>query len=697
MKTKFYLLLFIGMTLFSCSKKEQNPLLESFNTPFQTPPFNKIKNSHYMPAFMEGIKQHNLEIEAIVKNTEPANFENTIEALDRTGTLLSRVSSIFYNLNSANTDDELQKIAREIAPVLSKHYDDILLNNKLFQKIKSVYLQKDKLDLDVEQNTLLTKYYKDFVRGGANLNKEDKTKLIEINKELSSLQVKFSENVLKDNNNFKLIIKDKNDLAGLPESVIKNAEEAAKSFKLENCWVFTLHKPSLIPFLQFSAKRDLRKKMFMAYTHRADNNNEYDNKDIAVKIINLRLKKANLLGYKTYSDFVLEDNMAQKPENVYALLNKIWKPALKTAKKERKQLQAIINKEGNNFKLQPWDWWYYAEKLKKEKYNFDEELMRPYFKLKNVRNAAFMVANKLYGYTFTERKDIPVYNKDVKVFEVKDSLGSHVGIFYTDYYTRSNKQGGAWMSSFRKQSNNGKKISPVIYNVCNFPKPLGDTPSLLSFEEVTTLFHEFGHALHGLSSNCKYHKLSGTDVARDFVELPSQIMENWPGEPEVLITFAKHYKTGEIIPQQLIDKFNNAKHFNQGFATVEYLAASFLDMDWHTITEPVYCSVDKFEENSFKKIGLIPEIVSRYRTTYYRHIFCDGYSSGYYSYIWAEVLDADAFQYFKENGIFNKKIAKLFKDNVISRGGTENPMILYKRFRGSEPKIDALLKRKGFN
>lgn len=696
MKTKLFLILFIGMTLFSCSKKEHNPLVESFNTPFQTPPFNKIETKHYMPAIMQGIKQHNIEIDAIVKNTEAPTFENTFEALDRSGALLSKVNNIFSSLNGANTNEEFQKIAREIAPLLSKHYDEILLNDELFQKIKSVYLQKDKLNLDVEQNTLLTKYFKDFVRGGANLNEANKIKLKEINGELSSLSVKFSENILKDNNAFRLIIKDKKDLAGLPESVISNAFEAAKDLKLDNSWVFTLQKPSLIPFLQFSSKRNLREKIFKAYTHRGDNNNEFDNKSIAVKMANLRLEKANILGYKSHADLILENNMAQKSENVYALLNKIWKPALKMAKKERNQLQSIIYKEGGNFKLQPWDWSFYAEKLKKQKYDFDEELMRPYFKLENVRNAAFMVANKLYGYTFTERDDIAVYQKDVKVFELKDSLGQHIGVFYTDYYSRDSKRGGAWMDSFVKQSNNGERIYPIIYNVCNFTKPIGDKPCLLSFEEVTTLFHEFGHALHGLSSNCKYKKLSGTAVSRDFVELPSQIMENWPGEPEVLKTFAKHYKTGEIIPQQLIDKFHNASHFNQGFATVEYLAASFLDMDWHTITEPVACGVDKFEEKTFKKIGLIPEIVSRYRTPYYRHIFASGYSAGYYSYIWAEVIDADAFQYFKDNGIFNKKIADSFKNNLISRGGTENPMILYKRFRGSEPKIEALLKRKGF-
>jgi len=696
---KISLLILIPCLLFLVSfssKQVENPFFSEFDTPFHVPPFDKIKEEHYLPAFIEGIEQHNKEIEAIANNPEPPTFENTIEALEKSGALLRRVSNVFDVLNASMTNERMQEIAKKVAPLRSKHWDDIYLNEKLFKRIKTLYEQRDKLNLTREQRTLLEKYYKDFVKGGANLDKEKKARLREINQELSLLTLKFGENILKENNRFELIIEKKEDLEGLPQSVIDAAAETAKERGYKGKWVFTLHKPSMIPFLTYSAKRELREKIFKAYINRGNHNDKLDNKKILLKIVALRLERAKLLGYKTHAHYVLEDNMAKTPENVYKLLDKVWKPALERAKKEAEELQKMIYKEGKNFKLQPWDWWYYAEKLKKEKYDFDDSVLRPYFKLENVLKGAFYVANKLYGLQFIERDDIPKYHPDVRVFEVKDADGSHIGILYTDYYPRASKRGGAWMNSFRKQSRiGGKEIRPVVTNNGNFSKPVGDKPSLLSVEEVLTLFHEFGHALHGLLSNCTYPTLSGTSVPRDFVELPSQIMENWALEPEVLKVYAKHYKTGEVIPQELIDKLKKAKLFNQGFATVEYLAAAYLDMDWHTLTEVKDIDPLKFEEESMKRIGLIPEIVVRYRSPYFLHIFSGGYSAGYYSYIWAEVLDADAFEAFKEKGLFDKETAQSFRKNILEKGGTEDPMVLYKRFRGAEPKVEPLLKRRG--
>ncbi len=696
MKKTFLLLFIAGLLLCSCLKQEENPFFSEFDTPFQVPPFDKIQEEHYLPAFKEGMELQNMEIEAIVNNPETPTFENTIEAMESTGSLLRKVGSVFGVLNGSMTNDNMQKIAREVAPLRSRHRDNIRLNEKLFQRIKTVYDQKDKLDLTTEQNTLLVKYYKDFVRSGANLDEEKKTRLKEINQELSILTVKFGENVLKENNRFEMVIDKKEDLAGLPQAVITGAAEAAKEREYEGKWVFTIHKPSMIPFLQYSENRALREKIFKAYINKGNNNDELDNKDNLAKIAALRVERANLLGYKTHADYVLEINMAKKPENVYSFLDQLWKPALKMAKREAKELQEMIRKEGHDFKLQAWDWWHYAEKLKKAKYALDEEMLRPYFKLENVREGAFLVASKLYGIQFFEREDIPKYHEDARVFEVKEADGSHIGILYTDYFPRASKRGGAWMNSFRKQSRlHGKEIYPVITNNGNFSKPTGDKPALISSEEVSTLFHEFGHGLHGLLSDCTYNKLSGTSVPRDFVEVQSQIMENWAFEPEVLKMYAKHYETGEVIPQELIDKLEKASHFNQGFATVEYLAASFLDMDWHTLAEAKELDVHEFEAESLNKIGLIPEIIVRYKSPYFGHIFSGGYASGYYSYIWAEVLDADAFEAFKETSLFDQKTAQAFRKNVLERGGTEDPMTLYKRFRGAEPKVEPLLRKRG--
>ncbi|MEE9502326.1 MAG: M3 family metallopeptidase [Candidatus Aminicenantaceae bacterium] len=702
MKNIILLSLALSLLFFACSKQpvEQtekgNPFFTEFDTLYGVPPFDKIKEEHYVPAFKEGIKREKGEIDAIANNSEAPTFGNTIEALEGTGDLLRGVSNTFGVLNSSMTNDKMQDIAEEMAPLRSKHRDDIRLNAKLFERIKAVTKQKEDLDLTVEQSMLLDKYYKDFVRGGANLEEDKKARFREINEELSLLSIKFGQNVLKETNRFEMVIANEEDLGGLPEAVISAAAETATERGHEGKWVFTVHKPSMIPFLQYSEKRELREKIFKAYINKGNYNDELDNKANLAKITALRVERANLLGYKTHAHYVLENNMAKVPENVYGLLDQLWKPALEMAKKEAKELQAMIDKEGKDFKLEAWDWWYYTEKLKKAKYDLDEEMLKPYFELNNVREGAFYVANKLYGLQFVERDDIPKYHEDVKVFEVKEADGSHVGILYTDYYPRASKRGGAWMNSFQKQSRlGGVDVYPIITNNGNFSKPTGDIPALISSENVGTLFHEFGHALHGLLSDSTYNRLSGTSVPRDFVELPSQIMENWVFEPEVLKVYAKHYKTGEVIPQELIDKLEKTGTFNQGFITVEYLAASYLDMDWHTLEKSELQDVDKFEAESMAHIGLIPEIVVRYKSPYFNHVFSGGYSSGYYSYIWAEVLDTDAFEAFKETSLFDQEVATAFRENVLARGGTEDPMTLYVRFRGAEPSVEPLLKKRG--
>ncbi len=686
----------IAISLVSCAKRD-NPLLNEYDTPFEVPPFDRIKVEHYLPAFEEGIKQHRAQIAAITSESQAPTFANTVEALERSGALLSRVSDVFFGLNSANTSDEMQEAAKQIAPMLSKHADAILLDAKLFERVKAVYEKREESILTPEQRTLLEEIYKDFVRGGANLDAAHKEALTKINEELSVLTLQFGENVLKEDNRFELVIDNQEDLAGLPENVIAAAAETANEREHAGKWVFTLHRPSMIPLLQYSQKRDLREKIFKAYVERGNHNDECDNKQALTRIVELRQERAKLLGYSTHATFVLEECMAKEPGAVYALLDQLWTPALAMAKKEAGELQAMINQEGKDFRLEPWDWWYYAEKVKKAKYDLDEEMLRPYFKLENVRKGAFDLATRLYGITFEERPDVPKYHEDVTVFEVKEADGSHVGVLYVDYFPRASKRGGAWMGAYRDQSRiEGKRVAPVICNVGNFSKPTADKPSLLSVDEVTTLFHEFGHGLHGLLSNCTYEKLSGTEVATDFVELPSQIMENWAMEPSVLKEYARHYETGEPIPDDLIDKMTKSKHFNQGFATTEYLAASYLDMDWHQLAEPKGVDPIQFENDAMKRIGMIPEIVVRYRSPYFRHVFSGGYAAGYYSYVWAEVLDADAFQAFKETGdLFHAATAKSFRENILAAGGTEDPMTLYVRFRGKKPDIEPLLERRG--
>jgi peptidyl-dipeptidase Dcp len=679
-------------------KAEENPFFTAWDTPFQTPPFDKIKVEHYRPAFLAGMAQQKEEVEAIVRNPQPPTMANTVEALERSGGLLTKVSNVFFNMTSADTNAEMQKIEAEVSTLLAKHNDDIFLNPKLFARIKAVYEQRDKLELAPEQARLLEKFYRAFVRGGANLDPPGQARLRKINEEMAVLTVKFSENVLKEDNAFALVLDKAEDLAGLPPAIVDGAAAAAKARGLEGKWVFTLHKPSCIPFFQYSARRDLRETLFKAFINRGNNGNEFDNKAILSRIAALRVQHAQLLGYKTHADFVLEENMAKNPAAVFKLLDQIWKPSRQMARKEAGELQAMIDQEGGTFKLQPWDWWYYAEKLKKAKYELDDEILRPYFKLENVRDGAFEVAHKLYGLQFVERTDIPVYRPEVKVFEVREADGRTVGLLYTDYFPRPSKQSGAWSSTFRTQSaRQGHFIIPLVSNNGNFSLPAGGRPSLLTFEEVTILFHEFGHALHDLLSNCTYEALAGTNVARDFVELPSQIMENWAAEPEVIKSYARHYQTGEPIPQELVDRIKKAGLFNQGFATVEYLAAAYLDMDWHTLTDATERDALAFENSSLARIGLIPEIVVRYRSPYFLHIFGSafGYSAGYYSYIWSEVLDADAFEAFKEKGLFDQATAASFRRNILSRGDTEDLMTLFVRFRGREPKVEPLLKRRG--
>lgn len=675
---------------------ESNPLVRKFDTKFDVPPFDKINLEHFLPAIKYAIKEEEKEIDAIVKNEEKATFENTIEALDHSGKLLSTVHLVFNNLLSANTNEDMQSLAKEISPLISTHNDNILLNTELFDRIKSVYDSRDQLELNTEEKTLLEEVYKVFSRNGADLNASDKDILREINKEIALLSLTFGDNVLAETNKFKLIIDDSKDLAGLPDNIINAAAETAKESELEGKWVFTIQKSSMIPFLQYSDKRDLREKIFTAYISKSDNNDELDNKEIISKIIKLRYKKARLLGFKDHASYVLERNMAENSENVYALLNQIMDKASVVAKKEAGQLQEMIYAEGNDFKLMPWDWWYYSEKLRKEKYDLDEESLRPYFKLENVRDGGFKLAEKLYGIQFVEIPDLPVYHKDVKAFEVLEEDGSHVGILYVDFFPRASKRSGAWMTAYRKQrKDSGLRIPPVISIVCNFTKPTKDKPSLLTYDEVLTYFHEFGHALHGLLSQCEYNTLSGTDVPRDFVELPSQIMENFVPEPEVLALFAKHYETGETIPHELVMKIKNTAYFNKGFEIVEYLAASFLDMDWHTLTDTTNIDINEFERQSMQKMGLIPEIVVRYRTTYFSHIFTWGYSAGYYSYLWAELLDSDAYESFKENGIFDRSTAQSFRTNILEKGASDKAMTLYKNFKGAEPSVKPYLKKKG--
>jgi len=701
MKNSILLMTVISITLITACKNEKklkdNPFFAEYSTPFQVPPFDKIDTTDYLPAFTEGIKQHDSEVAAITNNTSEPTFDNTILPFDKSGKMLKRVSKVFFNITEANTNDQLQGIAAKVSPMLSKHNDDISMNSKLFARIKTIFEKRKDLKLDAQQIRVVEKYYRDFERQGANLAKEQQDQLRKINEELSVLSLKFGDNLLAETNkNFKLVIDNKADLDGLPEGVISAAAETADKGGNKGKWVFTLAKPSLIPFLQYAKNRELREKIYRGYFMRGDNGNANDNNSTLTEIVRLRAEKARLLGFENYAAYVIDDNMAKTPSTVDAFLNKLMVASLPVAKAELAEMQKIADSEGGNFKLQSWDWWYYSEKLHKLKYDLDENELKPYFSLENVRNGMFAVAGKLYGITFTKVTNLPIYQKDVETFEVKEADGSHLGILYLDYFPRESKSGGAWCTDFQSAGwENGKKVDPVISMVCNFTPPTGDMPALLNFDETSTLFHEFGHALHGLFSLGKYNRTAG-NVPQDYVELPSQVMENWAADPQVLKMYAKHYKTGEVIPDKLIAKIEKSGLFNQGFVTVEYLAASILDLDYHELAAPAKVVPITFEKEAMAKAGLIPEILPRYRSTYFAHIFSGGYAAGYYVYIWAAVLDADAFDYFKQSGdIFNPELAAKFRKNCLAESGDDEGMIQYKKFRGQEPSMDPLLKRRG--
>jgi len=671
-----------------------NPFFGEWQTPFGVPPFDRIGPDDFMPAFEEAIRQHNADVTAIVNDAKPPTFDNTVAALDDSGEALARVKNVFDLLVGAETNDRLQEIEARVRPMLAAHNDDIYLNEELFKRVKAVHDQRDSLTLDTEQATLLRNIYRRFVRGGAELTPAQKDRLRAINSELSGLIVKFSNNLLKETNQYQLVVDSKDQLAGLPESQISAAAETAAKAGLSGKWVFTLKAPSIWPFLQSASNRELRKKILTAYASRCDKTGATDNTVVFATIAKLRVEKAQLLGYKTWANFILDEYMAKNPENVYKLLEQLWKPALARAKEEVADMQRMIDAENGGFKLESYDWRYYSEKVKQAKFDLDEEAIKPYLPIDEVREGAFTLANRLYGITFTELKNVPVYNPEVKVFEAKEKDGKFIGVLYMDFYPRPGKQGGAWCSTIRDQwVKQGRFITPIVYNVFNFTRPTGDTPALLTVDEAETLFHEFGHALHGLFSNCRFRG-SGFYIAQDFVELPSQIMENWVFEPELLELYARHYKTGEVMPEALVAKIRNAATFNQGFANTEYLAASFLDMDWHTLTEAKLQDADEFEKASMAKWGLIPEILPRYRTAYFAHA-ANEYSAGYYSYIWSAVLDSDAFQAFKEKGdVLDQGTATAFRQ-LLSKEGSEDPAVLYRRFRGRDPQVDALLEKRG--
>ncbi len=674
----------------------QNPLLQEYKTPYTVPPFDKIKNEHYKLAIIKGIAAHDAEISKIANNKSTATFPNTIEALENAGLLLNNVTTVFYNVNSANTNDEMQAIAKEMSPSLSAHNDNIYLNAALFAKVKSVYDNQKSLKLNPEQHKLLEETYKDFIKSGANLSEKNKAKLRDINGKLSLLTLTYGQNVLAETNNFQLLVTDKKDLAGLPQEVINSASELAKDKGKSNAWIFTLSNASVMPFLQYSQNRELRKQMFNAYQNRGNNNNEFDNKKTLIDIANLRTEKAQLMGFKTYADYGLQDNMAKDPATVNKLLKDLWAPALENAKNETAAIKKMMIADKITGDVQPYDWRYYTEKIRKERFDLDEQELKPYLSLDSVQNGVFTVTEKLYGLKFKQLHNIPVFQKDITTWEVTEANGTLIGILLMDFYARPSKRGGAWMTSYRKQQiKDGKRILPIISLTCNFPAPSGDTPTLLTFDEATTFFHEFGHCLHGLLSDVTYKSLSGTSVSRDFVELPSQVMENWATEPEVLKMYARHYKTGEAMPDAIIAKLQKAGTFNQGFETVEYLAASILDMEYHTQSAPITVDAATFEKQAMDKINLTDAIIPRYRSTYFTHIFSGGYAAGYYSYIWAAVLDADAFDAFKKTSLFNPELSKKFRENILEKGGTEDAMMLYKKFRGQEPDVKPLLRRRG--
>lgn len=676
-------------------KPPANPLLRPYDTPFAAPPFARIRTEHFLPAFHAAMAEQRREIAAITANPAPADFRNTIAALDDSGDLLSEVSSLFFNLLHAEADAAMEQAAAEVTPLLTAHRDDIHLDETLFRRIHAVYEARERLALLPEQNRLVEKFHREFIRHGAGLDAAGKEELRRLHAELAQLELQFGTNQLAETNAFQLVIERPEDLAGLPAGVVASAAQEAAARGLAGKWVFTTQKPSMIPFLQYSPRRDLRERLYRGYLQRGDNDNAHDNKAILARIVELRRRRALLLGYPDHAAFQLENNMAQRPQTVYDFLERVWHPGLTKAGEEAAELQRIADAEGAGIRIAPWDWWYYAEKARRDRHRFDEESLRPYFSLEDVRDGVFTVAGRLFGIRFIPRDDIPVYHPDVRVFEVRDGDGSSLGLLYQDYFPRPGKRSGAWMDGFRKQSwRGGKKHLPLVLTVFNFPAPAGGQPSLLSSEEVQTFFHETGHALHGLLSRCAFHELSGTDVAVDFVELPSQILENWALEPEVLDLYARHFRSREPLPAELREKMTGGGLFHQGFATVEYVAAALLDLDWHT-RAAAGTDVRAFEAQCLARWGLLPQIAPRYRSTYFTHIFSGGYSAGYYSYLWAQVLDADAFELFREKGLFDAEAARALREHIFSRGDSEEPMTLYRRFRGREPRIEPLLKRRG--
>ena len=678
--------------------QNMNPFLAEYTTPFGVPPFDIIENGHFIPAFEEGIKQQESEIDAIIANSDAPTFENSIAAFDMSGELLRKVGGVFSNLRSAETSDEIDSIALVLVPITSSHRSNLMLNAALFERVKTVNENQAAMDLNNEQTRVLEKIYRRFEKGGANLDSLGQARIREIDEKLSMLTMQFGNNLLSETNGYQLIINNEADLAGLPQSVRSAASDAATKAGHTGKWIFTLHKPSWIPFLQYAENRKLREEIYTAMLTRSNRGNEYDNKQIIREILELRIERANMLGFETHADYMLKDRMAGEPGNVYNLLERIWEPALKKASEEAAMMQDMIGKEGSDFKLETWDWWYYAEKIRKEKYDLDEEEVRAYFSLETVKEGLFNVVNNLYGLTLELREDLPAYHDEVMAYEVKEADGSHLGILYMDFHPRPGKRSGAWSESIRQaQVRETEPVTPVHLIVMNFTRPTGGKPALISFDETLTFFHEFGHALHSMLTKCAYLTTSGTAVAQDFVELPSQIMENWAAHPEVMKTYAKHYETGAMIPTELIGKLEAASKFNQGFATVEYVAASILDLDYHTLKDASGIDINEFEAVSMKRIGLIDEIIPRYRSNYFQHIFSGGYSAGYYSYIWAEVLDKDAFNAFLETSLFDQETATAFRQNVLEMGGSVKEMEMYVNFRGKEPTIEPLLEGRGLN
>ena len=692
------------ITLASCTTTQQkeeavveNPFLSEYTTPFKVPPFDQINNDQYLPAFEAGIKQQRQEIDSIVNNPATPTFENTILPYDKSGAILDRVSNVFFNLQECCSDDEKQAIAQQVLPMLSKHGDDIAMNPKLFERIDYVYQHRNKDSLDAQQIRVVEKYHDDFIRRGAALPAEKQAELRAVNEQLSTLSLQFGNHILKENERFKLVIDNEANLAGLPQSSIDAAAEQAQADSTTGKWVFTLSKPSLFPFLQYADNRDLREQIYRGYFTRGNHDDEFDNKSLINTLCKLRVQKARLLGYESHAAYVLDNNMAKDPATVDLFLINIFNPALKVAKNELAEMQAIADAEGAGIKIQPWDWWYYAEKLRKAKYAFDENQIKPYLSVDNVREGMFTVANKLYGITFTPNTQLPIYYPGVETYEVKEANGDFLGILYMDYYPRASKGGGAWCTSFRESGYdiNGQKEYPIVSLVMNFTPASGDTPALLNWDETETMWHEFGHSLHAFFSEGKYSRTCGS-VPRDYVELPSQIMENWVSEPEVIRMYAKHYQTGEAMPDSLIAKIENSALFNQGFNTVELIAASILDMKFHELTDTTDIDVNAFEKQQMDAIGLIPEILPRYRATYFSHIFDGGYSAGYYAYTWAEVLDKDAFNYIKSSGdLFNPELATSFRKNCLQECGNDEGMVQYRKFRGQDPDNKPYLKARG--